>query len=151
PERPGRGTQSAARTDMINDTARLAVERSTCGPAGLFRRPLYDSYGFNRLPATLAYLLSGDETLLPPALPADVLGAWARRWSSVVHVVVDGFGWHLFQQFAHRLPFLARLVERGRCSPITAQFPSTTAAHLTTLHTGLDVGQSGVHEWFYYE
>jgi hypothetical protein len=136
---------------MINDTARLAVEQSTCGRAGQLRRPLYDSYGFARLPATLEYLLTGDESARQHGLPADVLGPLARRWEVVLHVVVDGFGWHLFQHYAERFPFLKRFVDHGLVSPLTAQFPSTTAAHMTTLHTGLPVGQHGVHEWFYHE
>ncbi len=136
---------------MINDRARAAVEASVCGPAGSFRRPLYDSYCFSRLPATLEYLLTGDESARERGLPADVLGPCARRWERVVLLLVDGFGWHHLQQYAPRLPFLRRLLDEGLTSPITSQFPSTTSAHMTTLHTGLPVGQHGVWEWYYYE
>src|SRR5262245_9008111 len=129
---------------MINDLAHQAVLASRFGPDGRLRRPLYDSYGFNRLPATVEFLLTGDEAALAAGLPADVLGPHARRFETVVLLLVDGFGWHLFREHAPRFPFLSRLLDQGVCSPITAQFPSTTAAHMTTLHTGLPVGQSGV-------
>jgi hypothetical protein len=136
---------------MINEAALAALSRSTCGPAGRFRRPLYDTYSFARLPATLEHLLTGEADLQGRGLPADVLGYLAGPHRTVLLVLVDGFGWHLAQRYAARLPFLSRLLEQGRSSPLTAQFPSTTAAHMTTLHTGLAVGQSGVHEWYYYE
>jgi hypothetical protein len=136
---------------MINDLARRAVESSTCGPAGSFRRALYDTYGFARLPATLEYLLTGDESARERGLPADALGPFARRWDRVILMLVDGFGWRHFQQYAPRLPFLRRLLDEGLASPLTAQFPSTTAAHMTTLHTGLPVSRHGVWEWYYYE
>ncbi len=136
---------------MMNDHAQQTVAASVCGPGGCFRRPLYESYCFARLSATLEYLLTGDEAARAAGLPADALGPLDRPWQTVIVVLVDGFGWHLFGQYAPRLPFLRRFLDAGVVSPLTAQFPSTTAAHMTTLHTGLPVGQHGVLEWFYYE
>jgi hypothetical protein len=103
------------------------------------------------LPATVEYLLTGDEAAAARGLAPDVLGGLPRRYDTVVLVLADAFAWRLFRRFAESLPFLRRFVEHGVVSPLTAQFPSTTAAHLTTLHTGLPVGATGVHEWYYYE
>src|SRR5262249_33624136 len=83
----------------------------------------YDSYGFARLPATLEYLLTGDESARQRGLPADVLGPLARPWEVVVHLVVDGFGWHLFQHHAERFGFLKRFLDHGLVSPLTARPP----------------------------
>ena len=72
------------------------------------------------------------------------------EYDAVVLFLVDGFGWRFFEKYQNT-PFLKRMTTNGTVEKLTSQFPSTTAAHLTTIHTGLPVGQSGVYEWFYYE
>jgi hypothetical protein len=135
---------------MLNDLARQTVDHATWGRAGAFRKPLYDTYGFSRVPATIEYLFTGADSARAAALPLDVFANCPQRYETVVFFLVDGFGWHLFERFAS-LPFLRRFLDQGVVSKLTSQFPSTTAAHMTTLHTGLPVGQSGVYEWYYYE
>ena len=65
--------------------------------------------------------------------------------------MVDGFGWEFFEGFASKYPFLHRFANEGIASKISAEFPSTTAAHITSINTGKEVGQTGIYEWFYYE
>jgi hypothetical protein len=123
---------------------------ATFGKRGLFRRPLYDSYCFSRLPDTIAYLF-GQEDARTAALPAGVLAGLERRCDAVVLLFIDAFGWEFFERFAAGIPVLQEVQARGRAVRLTAQFPSTTAAHVTCIHTGLAVGQSGVYEWSYYD
>jgi len=113
-----------------------------------FVRPLYDSYCFANIPRTVKYLLTGEGQ---SALPVDVFGHLPTRYNRVILFFVDAFGWRFFEHYAPRYSFLKRLLNEGMVSKLTSQFPSTTAAHTATIHTGLEVGQSGVYEWHYYE
>ncbi|MBE3560070.1 MAG: alkaline phosphatase family protein [Ktedonobacteraceae bacterium] len=113
-----------------------------------FSRPCYDSYCFSNLPATISFLLSGKER---SALPLDVFGDLPTRYDKVIFLFIDSFGWKFFERYADRSSFLKTVLEWGVVSKLTSQFPSTTAAHATCIHTGLEVGESGVYEWQYYE
>jgi hypothetical protein len=132
-------------------SADSAIAGAAWGRAGRFRRPLYDSYCFARLPATIKYLLLGHDDDRTRALPADAFAGLPARYDTVVLLFIDAFGWHFFRKAADDYQFLKRFLERGRATPITSQFPSTTAGHVTCIHTGVPVGQSGIFEWFYYE
>jgi predicted AlkP superfamily pyrophosphatase or phosphodiesterase len=97
-----------------------------------FIKPRYDAGGF-------------------AGIPNRIRDAFAsQQYDAVVFFLVDGFGWRFCERFQDA-PFLKRMARNGTVEKLTAQFPSTTAAHVTTAHTGLPVGESGVYEWYYYE
>ena len=65
---------------------------------------------------------------------------------------IDSFGWRFFERYQDRYPFLSDIGRGGSVNRLTTQFPSTTAAHITCIHTGaVAPGRSGVFEWQYYE
>jgi Type I phosphodiesterase / nucleotide pyrophosphatase len=97
-----------------------------------FVKPRFDSGGFASLPQRLADLLT------------------ARRYDAVVLFLMDGFGWRFFEKFQEE-SFLKQVAHAGTVEKLTSQFPSTTSAHVTTIHTGLPVGEHGIFEWIYYE
>ncbi len=97
-----------------------------------FIKPRYDSGGF-------------------AGIPNRIKNAFAsKKYDAVVLFFIDAFGWRFYERFQDA-PFIKRMEKQGMIEKLTSQFPSTTAAHVTTLHTGLPVGMSGVHEWYYYE
>jgi predicted AlkP superfamily pyrophosphatase or phosphodiesterase len=82
-----------------------------------------------------------------PATAARALRDGRRR---VAVVFLDAFGWRFVER--HRShPLLTRLARDGVLAPMASQFPSTTVAHVTTMHTGLPVGDHGLYEWQVYE
>ena len=131
---------------MINSSSLKAVAGATFSSS--FRRPLYDSYCFSRIAHTGQYLLSGEGK--ERALPKDCFLS-EELYDMVIVFVIDGFGWRFFEENKDHFPFLQKCESEGIVSKITSQFPSTTAAHITNIHTGLTPSQSGVYEWFYYE
>ncbi len=97
-----------------------------------FIKPRYDAGGFAALPQRIAGHLS------------------ANNYDAVVLFLIDGFGWRFFEKF-REAPFFKQTAGKGSVTKLTSQFPSTTAAHITTIHTGMPVGEHGVFEWYYYE
>ncbi len=132
---------------VLNNSSFQAVDQAygALGVSG-FCHPLYQSYSFSKIPGTLLSLL-GSKNL--DALPAD---CWIEgHYDRVILILLDGFSWDLLEQNYLTYPFLSRFFKEGIVSKLTSQFPSTTAAHMTTLCTSLEVGQSAIFEWFIYE
>jgi predicted AlkP superfamily pyrophosphatase or phosphodiesterase len=116
-----------------------AIDRGTV-------RPDYGGGSFADIPAYIQQVLTGapQTTLQPAGWPGHL------RCRRIVTIFIDAFGWRFFERFQDH-PLLQRFANAGSVTKLTSQFPSTTSAHVTTLYTGLPVGQHGVYEWFYYE
>ena len=61
-------------------------------------------------------------------------------------ILLDAFGSVFLERFGDH-PLLRDI----SVCPLPSQFPSTTAAHITTMHTGLPVLEHGIYEWNVYE
>jgi predicted AlkP superfamily pyrophosphatase or phosphodiesterase len=97
-----------------------------------FIQPRYDSNGFAGIPQRISEKLG------------------SGKYDAVVLFLIDGFGWRFFEKFQQEV-FLERIIKQGNVEKLTSQFPSTTAAHMTTIHSGMPVGEHGVFEWYFYE
>lgn len=110
--------------------------------------PDYGGYCFAQVPHTVADLFDVD-TGQP--LPPDVLADVDTDVSTVLVVVVDSFGFDLWQRDHEDHRFLRTVTDHGRVTPVTSIFPSETAAAITTLHTGATAAEHGSLAWNVYD
>ncbi|MDQ2049189.1 alkaline phosphatase family protein [Natronolimnohabitans sp. A-GB9] len=110
--------------------------------------PDYDGYCFAGVPDTVASVLGADGVARRP-LPDDVLEGVGDVYDRVLVVVVDGFGLEFWKRHSH--PLLERLESEGTVSPLTATYPSETAAAMTTFHTGRLPASHGAIGWDIYD
>src|SRR5207247_5901506 len=131
----GNASTPGSRKDshMLNTTSLNAVSSSTFSQQSV--KPLYNSYCFSNIPQTIEFLLTGEGQ---SALPLDVFGNLPTRYDRVILFFVDAFGWRFFERYAEKYEALGITLKHAVVSRITLHFPSTTAAHPTCIHTGVD-------------
>lgn len=106
-----------------------------------FRLPAYDGRSIANIPATVAQMLHASFNGLP-ALVDELWQPVAGGAKRVVIMMLDAFGWNLYQA---EQPQLERLVKRaGVMGPLTSVFPSTTVAALSSVWTGVAPAQHGM-------
>ena len=93
--------------------------------------PAYDAACITNVVPALLHTLEGDVSWVPDLL---------QQADRVVLLVVDGLGWNQLRSRSHLTPTLAGLGGTA----ITTVAPSTTAAALTSITTGLPPGEHGV-------
>jgi Type I phosphodiesterase / nucleotide pyrophosphatase len=112
--------------------------------------PCYESFSLAKIPSVILSLLGvpqPDHALLQMARAA---AGNRPSQPKVVLLLIDGFGWQHWLRYAERYEALRRLTSRGTVAPITTVFPSTTAAALTAIHSGLTPQEHGLPEWWVY-
>ncbi len=80
-------------------------------------------------------------------MPNDIVSNELVAAPAVVVLVIDGLGWFQLQRWAERAPVMSGLgerVQRAEAVPITTVAPSTTAAALTSITTGVGPGEHGL-------
>lgn len=131
---------------MVNQKSITAVNSSLVREG--FRKPLYDSYCFGNIPATVEKILTGKSKQI--TLPTDTLLKELSKYRNVVVILVDAMGWNLIGDKINTHPTLKHINENGIISKLTAIFPSTTANCVTCMNTGLTSLDTGVIGWSFF-
>ncbi|WP_088343668.1 MULTISPECIES: alkaline phosphatase family protein [Rhodomicrobium] len=111
-------------------------------------KPIYADYSFGNIPNTIHYLLTGER--LGNLLPEDCFGGSYPRPEKVVLFFIDAFGWRSWQDHGRRFATTRRVMDEGVLTPISALFPSTTAASVSTMNLGVLPAQHALYEWNVY-
>jgi hypothetical protein len=115
---------------------------------GRLVRPIYEDYSFGNIPNTLEHLLTRQKR--GNLLPADCFGGDYPRPEKVVVVFVDSFGWEFWQAHGRRFRATQCVMGQGTLTPISALFPSTTAASVSTMNLGVLPAAHALYEWNIY-
>ncbi len=107
--------------------------------------PAYDGYSLpNVAPTVLRHFGIGG--IRSPGLAEEVVGGELVGAEKLVVTLVDALGYLTLTRAmdSGKVPGFRALAERGRFVPLTSVFPSTTAAALSSFHTGLPPAGHGV-------
>lgn len=114
-----------------------------------FITPFYEKYCFSNIPSTILNFF--DIKTKRPSLPSKSYKDKVEIENSnkVVLFLIDGFGYNQLLR-SKNCEFFNILNQKSVTLPITTVFPSTTAATLTTINTGLTPQEHGLPEWVVY-
>jgi hypothetical protein len=117
---------------------------------GEFIYPFYEKYCFSNIPSTILsfFGIKSKRPVLPSELHKDKIEV--ENSNKIILFLLDGFGYEQWVKYYKNFDFLNLISQRGLVSPITSVFPSTTAATLTTMNTGLTPQEHSLLEWVLY-
>ena len=126
--------------------------------AGQFHTPFvfpdYNGHSFANIPTSVLSLFGADPNRpngAGPVLAEPIFSKLkARNPKNIVVLLIDGLGFQDWVTRAAKYPFFKRIGERGDLWSLTAVFPSTTSASLTTFFSAMTPQEHGLPEWNVY-
>ena len=133
---------------MINEKIERIIEKEK--RRGKFIHPFYEKYCFSNIPSTILsfFGIKTKRPTLPPELHKDEVEV--EDSNKVVLFLIDALGYNQWIKYNKNNEFFRIFTQRGLVSPITTIFPSTTAATITTISSGLTPQEHGLPEWNVY-
>lgn len=137
---------------MLNDHTlgrfQPLTSRLDPGPGSGLIAPLHDGYSFAAIAPTIEHLLAG--TTHGTRLPVDCFGGAYPKPKRIVTILIDAFGFEFWQRYRAHSKILRHVFDNGVVTPISALFPSTTAASISTLNLGVPPAAHALYEWNVY-
>ncbi|HVO42413.1 MAG TPA: alkaline phosphatase family protein, partial [Aggregatilineales bacterium] len=118
-------------------------------PTGRFIYPAYGGGCFGDISNSILALMGVDPGR-PVLRPEILTPIRAQPFKHILFLMIDGLGFDNWLNRALRYPFFHEITVRGDVSSLTAVFPSTTSASLTSFSTGLTPQEHGLPEWTIY-
>jgi predicted AlkP superfamily pyrophosphatase or phosphodiesterase len=117
---------------------------------GEFIYPFYEKYCFSNISSTILkfFGIKSEKPILPSEIYKDKVET--ENSNKIVLLLVDGFGYNQWLKYYKNYEFFDIFSQKGLVSPLTSVFPSTTAATLTTISTGLTPQEHALLEWVLY-
>ncbi len=115
-----------------------------------FIYPYYKKYCFSNIPSTILeffHIKKKRKNLLSKIINDNLA---IEDVSKVVFFLFDGLGYNLWREYLEKFDFFYNFNKKGIVMPLTSVFPSTTAATLTTINSGLTPQEHGLPEWVTY-
>lgn len=111
--------------------------------------PNYTGKGFANIPATILSFFGADTN--KPSLDKQLFPLEKLQGiKNIVLILLDGFGYLQWKRYAKDYRLISLIERKAPARQLTSVFPSTTAAALTTINTGLTPQEHGLFEWNVY-
>jgi len=114
-----------------------------------FVSPKYQNDCFSNIPATILSLF-GIKTNKPTLSQKHFAKYTKQGYKNIILFLIDGLGFYQWKKYGNKFSLFKQIDDKKCLHQITAVFPSTTAAALNTINSGLTPAEHGLFEWTLY-